>query len=73
VDAWLLRRFPGRTLDEIDGMNWPRYLRALEAERIEQVEDRRALYLAKKLKSEDLTPDDWTAIQQHDSWMADDG
>lgn len=66
-----MKRFPTRTLDELDRMDWPRYLRALEADRIEQVEDRRALYLAQKLKAEDLTADDWERIQMHDEWMAD--
>lgn len=66
-----MRRFPGRTLDEIDRMNWPRYLRALEAGRIEEVEDRRRLHLAGKLTADDLTASDWEAILKHDEWVED--
>ena len=73
MDAWLLRRFPNRTLDELDRMDWPRYLRALEAEKIEAVEDRRALFLTKKIDADAMTPDDWQAIQKHDEWVGNDG
>ena len=33
VDAWLLGMFPGRTLEELDTMDYGRLLRALEARR----------------------------------------
>ena len=52
-------------------MNWPRYLRALEAGRIEEVEDRRRLHLAGKLTADDLTASDWEAILKHDEWVED--
>lgn len=65
----MLQRFPGRTLEELDGMDWPRYLRALAAERIEAIEYRRRMWMAKKLKAEDITPEDWEAIQEHDEWL----
>jgi len=67
----MLRRFPGRTLDELDRMDWPRYLRAIDAENIEAVEERRRLMLAGKIGKDGMTPDDWAAIRQHDEWVND--
>jgi hypothetical protein len=56
-------------LEELDCINWGRFMRAIGAERIETIENRRRLYLAKKVK--DLTPDEWAAIGQHDKWCDD--
>ena len=67
LDALLLRRFPGRTLEELDGMNWPRLLRAFEAERIENIEERHKQYLSKQRK--ELSDSDWEAIQQHNELL----
>ena len=67
----MLRRFPGRTLDELDQMDLPRYLRAIDAENIEAVEERRRLMLAGKIGKDGMTPDDWAAIRQHDEWVND--
>ena len=67
IDAWLLRRFPGRFLDEIDTqMDWARFMRAVKAEAVERVEDKRAMQLTGKLKAKDLSEDDWAAIKRHD-------
>lgn len=63
----MLRRFPGRTLDELDQMDWLRFWRAIEAERIEQLEDRRSAFLAGKLK--DLPAEDWEQIAEHETWI----
>lgn len=64
MDAWLLSRFPGRTLEELDGMNWGRYLRAIEAEAIGAVEERRALQITGTIKT--LTADEWERVKEHD-------
>lgn len=70
LDAWLLKRFPGRFLEELDTlMDWNRFLRSLEAERAEQIEVRRVLYLEGKLKDSDITADDWEVIEAHDAMM----
>ncbi len=70
LDAWLLKRFPGRLLEELDTlMDWNRFLRSLEAERAEQIEVRRSLYLAGKLKPDDITSDEWEVIEAHDAMM----
>lgn len=72
LDAWLLKGFPGRFLEEIDSaMDWNRYLRSLEAERVEQIEARRILYLAGKIKADDISDGEWLAIDAHDAMMSD--
>lgn len=70
IDAWLLASFPGRTLDEIDGMDWPRYLRAREAQAIEAVEKTRAMQVSGKLKPDDVAPETWEQIKRHDQLAA---
>jgi len=67
IDAWLLRNFPGRTLDELDRMDWGRYMRAIEAAQIELIEKRRAALLSGK--ATELTPDEGEAILEHDRLM----
>ncbi len=66
LDAWLLRKFPGKMLEELDGMDIARYFRALEAESIELLETRRSLMIAGKLEQSDLSPSDWEQITEHD-------
>ena len=65
-DARLMARFPGRTLEELDSMDYGRLMRALSAGHVEAVEMRRALYLADKAKP---TDDEWAAIRDHDEWV----
>lgn len=55
--------FPSRTLEELDEVDFPRLLRALEAKRIMRVETVRALQLAGKATP---SPADWRAILLHD-------
>ena len=50
-------------------MDWNRFLRGLEAERAEQIEVRRSLYLAGKLKADDIPADEWEVIEAHDAMM----
>ena len=69
VDAWLLKRFPSRTLDELDEMDWPRYLRAMHAEQVEAIEEKRRLFMTDRLEAKDLTADEWEAIRDHDRWI----
>ena len=63
----LLRKFPGRTLDELDRMDWMRYQRAMEAQRVIDVEGRRAAFTAGNL--EELDTADWEAIRLHDQLL----
>lgn len=72
IDAWLLRKFPGRTLNELDQMDYARYLRALEAQEISDIEQMRKVYLSKSAPKEQ-DADIWTAIRSHDRLLAQDG
>lgn len=69
LDAHLLREFPGRTLDELDRMDWPRYIRAKEVERVAAIEARRKQFLAGDLAANALTADEWDTISEHDALM----
>lgn len=69
LDAHLLRQFPGRTLDELDQMDWARYLRAIEIDRIVAIEARRQQFLDGHIAPDAMTPDDWLVIQEHDQLM----
>ena len=70
LDAWLLRYFPGRFLDEIDtAMDWPRFLAAMEAGAAERIEERRDMLMEKKLKQSDLSAEDFAAIARHDELL----
>ena len=66
VDAWLLQRFPGRTLDELDRMDWGRYLRAMEAGSISDLEARRDAQVAGHAS---LTDDEWERVREHDAML----
>ena len=70
IDAWLLQAFPGRTLDELDGMDWPRYLRARQAQNMEAVEKVRRMRLAKQIEDKDIESSTWEAIKRHDQLIA---
>lgn len=67
----LLRAFPGRTLDELDDMDWPRYLRAVQAGNVQKVEQRRTDYLAKRITGKELGSDDMAAIERHNQLVKD--
>jgi len=63
----LLEHFPGRFLDEIDGMDWGRYMRAMKARRVERTETQRRIAID--------DPDKMTAelarlILEHDELVA---
>ena len=62
---------PGRTLEELDGMDYGRLIAAVETDRIDTVEDKRRMWLDGAIKDEAMTEDDWKAIQLHDTWMND--
>lgn len=71
LDAILLRRFPGRTLEELDTMNWPRYMRAMAAERIMQAEEKRSLFLGGAIKT--MSEEDWQIIAENEELLRSDG
>jgi hypothetical protein len=61
----LLDRFPGRFLEEIDGIDYARHERAWRAERIQTIEARRAADLS--LGS--LSDEEKAGVVQHDRWL----
>lgn len=66
ADAYLLEQFAGATLDQIDAMDFHRLARALETQRMRDVEGKRKLYLDGKAPDGLLTPDDWRMIADMD-------
>jgi len=68
-DAWLLNRFPGRTLEELDAVDIPRLLRAVRVQEIDRVESTRRLAVRAGSQSK-LESSDWRAIQRHDRLIA---
>lgn len=72
LDWWLLQKFPGRTLEELDSVDWLRLQRAQEVDRIVTVEQKRQLMTQGKLKGDDITADEWRTIRRHDRLLDDD-
>ena len=74
LDWWLMQRFPGRTLEELDGVDWLRLQRAEQVARIVDVEQRHATWLKRKdHKASDLSPADWRMIRRHNRMVGEDG
>ena len=77
LDFWLMQKFPGRTLEELDGIDWLRLQRALEVGRIVELEAKNTLVTEGKLPAESLTSREWAQIQRHnaifDEWEAEHG
>jgi hypothetical protein len=67
LDAWLLASFPGRTLNELDAMDFPRWMRAREVMEIDRIEQLNLDYLKKRAKP---TRAEWKRIRQHNLWWA---
>jgi hypothetical protein len=71
VDWWLLQKFPGKTLEELDAIDWPRLQRAEEVNRIVESEQRRKAYFLqvsppKQQKGPTIDPADARLWAQHD-------
>ena len=66
ADAYLLEQFSGATLQEIDAMDFHRLARALETQRMRDVEGKRKLFLAGKAPDGLLTADDWRMVAEMD-------
>lgn len=61
----MLRRFPGRTLEELDTMDWARYMRAMEAEKVMVAEEKRSAFLGGTIKTMSAT--DWEIVAENES------
>jgi hypothetical protein len=66
IDWWLLQRFPSKTLEELDNLDWPRLQRAMEVDRIVEAEQRRLLYLDDKVATDAVTASEWQMWAHHD-------
>lgn len=66
ADAYLLEQFPGATLTAIDGMDFHRLARALETQRMRDVEAKRKLAAEGKAPEGLLRDDDWRLIRDMD-------
>lgn len=65
LDWWLLETFGyAKTLEELDGMDWGRFLRAQEMRRLSQLESRRQAFIAGQLSA--LTASEWDEIERID-------
>ena len=67
VDAWLLERFPGKTLEELDLINWPRFMRAMEAQEFGDIEAKKAAMMKGLLKGSAVTRRDLARIKRNDT------
>lgn len=67
IDAWLLREFPGRTLEELDRMDYLRFLRAVDARRMNQVEQKRSAWFREQEMK--LSTRERRAIASHDKLL----
>lgn len=72
LDAMLLKAFPGRMLEELDGMDWGRWQRAAEAQMRLDVETLRARTFEGNGKFSDLPEGVMRMIQEHDALVEDD-
>lgn len=72
TDAYLLKAFPGRTLEELDGMDWGRWRRAEEAQLHMDVEHIRATAFENKRTFSELPEAVLRLIQEHDALLGDD-
>lgn len=66
-----MQKFPSRTLEELDGIDWLRLQRACEVDRLVTVEQKRQAQIDGRVKEDDITPDEWRLIRQHDALVED--
>jgi hypothetical protein len=64
-DSWMLSNFPGRMLEELDGMDILRYLRAMDARAIETTERVNGEIGTGKMAAVDVPADRYKKILEH--------
>ena len=69
LDYWLMQRFPGKTLEELDAIDWPRLMRAIEVEQIVGIESKRKQFLDGDLKRKYLKAWELQRFEQHDDLL----
>ena len=74
LDWWLMQQFPGRTLEELDGIDWLRLQRALEIGRIVNLEAKNTAVTEGRGQ---FTQREYRQIERHnalfDEWLAEHG
>ena len=60
----MLRRFSGRTLEELDQMDWARYMRAMEAEKVMVAEEQRSAFLGGHIKT--MSEEMWNVVAENE-------
>ena len=74
LDWWMMQKFPGRTPEELDNVDWLRLMRAEDVGRIVDVEQRHQAWLKRKdRKADDFTAAEWRMIQRHNRLVGDNG
>ncbi len=63
LDAWLMRQFPNRTLEELDNLDFGRLWRVLACQAVLRAEDVRDLQMQGKYEP---TPAEWRMIRRND-------
>lgn len=66
VDAWLLERFPGKTLEELDNMNWVRFMRAMEAQELCDIEGKKSALTKGLIKGSAVSRRDLSRMKRND-------
>lgn len=64
-----MRAFPGRTLEELDAIDYARYQRAQRVLQAWNVEEVRSAWIGKKISAKNVSPDMWEQIRLHDDVM----
>lgn len=66
IDSFLLSLFPGRTLEELDNIDWPRLLRALKVKSIGETEQTLLSFQQGLVQQTSITAKQWEQIRLHD-------
>ena len=69
IDWWLLQKFPGCTLEELDSVDWLRLQRAMEVDRIVESEQRRIAWNGAGGDKEGDNTDDLRMWAYHDKLL----
>lgn len=70
-DSWMLTNFPGRTLEELDGMDILRFMRAMEARSLESTERLNTKILKKEIKPSEVSKENWDRILENNQMWED--
>ena len=73
LDWWLMQCFPGRTLEELDNIDWLRFMRAQDVGRLVTYEQQRKRYMDGVLKQEQLTAAEWAHVEKYAYLDGEDG